>query len=177
MFVDMMSATGIRPMCVLYGSQTGNAQQIARMLSEELAEKTDGLVECSSLDERVKNLSSLSSLSNVACLLIVCSTTGNGDVPENASKFWRAIKSRKCEKTLFAGVRYAVLGLGDTNYDKFCYMGKQINKRVDELSGEQLLPLCCADEAIDMEEVVETWMQTVIDKVITDIRPQPIAFA
>lgn len=58
---------------------------------------------------------------------------------------------------MFESLKYAVLGLGDTNYDKFCHMGKSIDKRVQELGGQRILPLCCADEATGLEETVEKW--------------------
>lgn len=51
--------------------------------------------------------------------VILCSTTGNGDAPENAEKFWRFIKRRTQPKDLFSSLTYVVLGFGDTNYDKF----------------------------------------------------------
>lgn len=50
-----------------------------------------------------------------------------------------------------------MLGLGDTNYDKFCHMGKSIDKRLMELGGNRVLPLACADEATGLEETVESW--------------------
>jgi sulfite reductase alpha subunit-like flavoprotein len=58
---------------------------------------------------------------------------------------------------MFENVKFTVLGLGDTNYDKFCFMGKAIDKRLGELGGDRLTPLACADEATNLEETVERW--------------------
>jgi len=58
---------------------------------------------------------------------------------------------------MFCGIDYVVLGLGDTNYDKFCHMGKSIDKRLSELGGNRRLALACADEATGLEEPVEAW--------------------
>lgn len=52
---------------------------------------------------------------------------------------------------------FSVLGLGDTNYDKFCFVGKAVDKRLAELGGERVVPLMCADEATNLEETVEAW--------------------
>ena len=149
---------------VLYGSQTGNAMEIAKLLKEDIEDIITSHVTCKSLDEYIKE-NSMETSRNRGWLLIICSTTGNGDPPDNASKFWRSIKSRKCDKKLFDGFYYSVLGLGDTNYDKFCYMGKQIHKRMEELSAKSILPLCCVDEVGDMEEMVEEWMEKIKEKV------------
>lgn len=70
---------------------------------------------------------------------------------------------------MFAELPYAVLGLGDTNYDKFCHMGKVIDKRLSELGGKQLLPLFCADEATNLEEIVESWKTQVLEAIVRSI--------
>ena len=95
----------------------------------------------------------------------MCSTTGNGDSPDNADKYWRLIKKRSMPKDSFGDLPYCVLALGDTNYDKFCYMGKSIDKRMAELGGSRFLELHCADEATGLEEVVEEWNEAVVDSV------------
>lgn len=98
--------------------------------------------------------------------MTVCSTTGNGDSPDNAEKFWRTIKKRALAKDTFEGLPFSVLALGDTNYDKFCYMGKSIDKRLKELGGVPFLELQCADEATGLEEVVEVWNEEVISSLL-----------
>lgn len=66
---------------------------------------------------------------------------------------------------MFKDSRFAVLGLGDTNYDKFCHMGKSIDKRLSELGGQRVLPLRCADEATNLEETVEEWKVQIFEQV------------
>jgi sulfite reductase alpha subunit-like flavoprotein len=79
-------------------------------------------------------------------------------------------------KDTFAALPYAVLGLGDTNYDKFCHMGKSIDKRLEELGGVRSFPLNCADEATGLEEVVEQWKLDIM-AVIQKVHSSPVAAA
>ena len=57
-------------------------------------------------------------------LIIVCSTTGNAEAPENADRFTRWIKRKTTRGDQFGFVAYSVLGLGDSNYDVFCAAAK-----------------------------------------------------
>lgn len=143
---------------ILYGSQTGNAEFIAQDLNEKC--KSLGIPsKCATLNSMKKV-----PLQNIAsAVIIICSTTGNGDSPENSDAFWRTIKLRSAAKDTFTGIRYSVLGLGDTNYDKFCHMGKAIDKRFEELGAQRFMSLACADEATNMEEIVEVWKVDVIE--------------
>eukprot|EP01041_Mallomonas_annulata_P010187 gene10187-21232_t len=151
---------------ILYGSQTGNSEDIAKDLNEK----------CKTKDYETK-LATLNSVKKASfkedakAIIIVCSTTGNGDPPENADGFWRTIKNRSASKEMFEGIPFCVLGLGDTNYDKFCHMGKVIDKRLSELGGNRCLPLACADEATNLEETVEGWkinILNVLNKIMCD---------
>lgn len=74
----------------------------------------------------------------------------------------RKFKNRSVAKDTFIGAKYAVLGLGDTNYDKFCYMGKSIDKKLSELGGVRFLDLHCADESTNLEQIVESFKTKVI---------------
>lgn len=147
---------------VLYGSQTGNCEEISRFLYEDI---DDYCVKNSSIQielmynslNKFMETEAMDTLDKNTCIIIVTSTTGNGDMPDNAYKFWKHIKSREISVDLFLDVTYTVLALGDSNYDKFCNAGKLIYKRMKELSGKQLTPLYCVDEVGDMEEQIEDW--------------------
>jgi sulfite reductase alpha subunit-like flavoprotein len=165
------------PLYILYGSATGNAEHIAKDLAAtyELYLKNESFIGyfpsvtcCTLNDYKKKCLSQWETEppSNTKHgVIIVCSTTGNADAPENADRFVRWIKRKSTEPTQpFQHCAYAVLGLGDTNYDVFCAMGKMIDKRLSELGGTRACPVACADEAVGLEEVVEPWTGSVIQK-------------
>ncbi|KAF4034540.1 Oxidoreductase NAD-binding domain [Phytophthora infestans] len=139
---------------VFYGSQTGCAESIAQRIYDEAMEKQ--------LDAELHPLNEFQK-SKVETrdghfVVIVCSTTGNGDPPDNCGKFWRYVKRRTQPDDMLAKLRYTVLGLGDTNYDKFCFMGKSIEKRMRELGAQSFYEFAAADEAMGLEESVEPWL-------------------
>ena len=168
------------PLYILYGSATGNAEHIAKDLT-------------STYESYLKNPSFLGYFTSVTCcdlnsykkkcldtwitppnesnptikhgIIIICSTTGNADAPENADRFIRWMKRKSTTPSnSFDKCAYAVLGLGDSNYDVFCAMGKVIDKRIHELGGTRALKVACADEATGLEDVVEPWVGCVIGK-------------
>ena len=144
--------------CILYGSQTGNAESITKILHEEIINKTT----LSCTYNTLNNACNIS-FENIKCLIVICSTSGNGDMPDNAINWWRQFKQKTTSKNIFEGIQFLVLALGNSNYSKFCYCGKTIDKRLAELSGKRIMELTCLDDATDMEESVEIWINKVID--------------
>ena len=147
---------------LLYGSQTGNAEEIAHYLSNILKENLD---EPDIIVDKLNNYSETYEILNKSDYVIfICSTTGNGDFPENASKFWRKIKNRKLDKEIFSDVKYSVCALGDTNYSMFCFAGKNLNKRISQLSGQEIMPIFCMDAVDDDDEQLEKYISLLLDK-------------
>ena len=144
---------------ILYGSATGNGESIAKILAQNIHEDLKCEVYCNTLNSIKNDISELHN--NCRLLIIICSTTGNGDAPENANIFWNTLKKRSLSKTILNNMPFIVLGLGDTNYDKFCHMGKSINKRLKEIGGTPYLELECADESNNFEETIENWNEKV----------------
>jgi methionine synthase reductase len=143
---------------ILYGSQTGNAQEISGEIYDLLKKSFN--CKYSSLNDTISaNNFTFINNEEIPIIIIVCSTTGNGDAPGNANFFWRKIKNRSLPKDLLNNIKYTVLGLGDTNYDKFCQMGKNLDKRFDELGGNRIIELHCADEAVGLEDTVNIFIE------------------
>ncbi|KAE8901274.1 Methionine synthase reductase [Phytophthora fragariae] len=143
-----------RAVSVFFGSQTGCAESIAQRIYDEALERQ--------LDAELHPLNEFQK-SKVETrdghfVVIVCSTTGNGDPPDNCGKFWRYVKRRTQPNDMLSKLRYTVLGLGDTNYDKFCFMGKSIEKRMRELGAQSFYEFGAADEAMGLEDSVEPWL-------------------
>ena len=114
---------------ILYGSATGNSQHIAKDLASTVQSSTFTNVICVELNDYKKKCLKDWETEPIApnskhALIIVCSTTGNAEAPENADRFTRWIKRKTTRGNQFEFVAYSVLGLGDSNYDVFCAAAK-----------------------------------------------------
>lgn len=177
---DVADLKSPSPLFILYGSATGNAEQIAKDLAskyeKKISENSDECyfpnVVCCELDQYKKKCLSTweddtklrNDLGQKHGLIVVTSTTGNGDAPENASRFVRFIKRKSTADSMpFKNVVYAVLGLGDTNYDQFCETGKVIDKKLKDLGGTRCMGVSCADEGTGLEQVVDPFVASIFD--------------
>jgi sulfite reductase alpha subunit-like flavoprotein len=159
--------TDLPPLFILYGSATGNAEHISKELRDRANSLSKGdrffsSVYCGELDSfKKKCLSTWESTPphHKYPLIVVSSTTGNGEAPENANRFIRFIKKKP--SLFMKHCSYCVLGLGDTNYENFCNVGKILDKYLEEVGGTRVMKLACADEAIGLEDTVEPWKQQV----------------
>src|SRR6201981_4264169 len=100
---------------VVFGSQSGNAESIAKRLAKE-AKKQSSDVTIAALEKATP-----AALAQEKCALIVTSTWGEGDPPENALKFWQELQADNDLK--LAGLNYVVLALGDTTATHVCGLG------------------------------------------------------
>ena len=164
---------------VLYGSETGNCESIAKDVFESLQTETSGGVDAK-VDAKLHTLNEFKKIGfppaadsdEAVTALIVCSTTGNGDAPNNADRFVRFAKRRTQSKEAFSKVRFAVFAMGDTNYDKFAYTGKLLDTRMHDLGGDRMATVHCCDEATsNMVLEVETWKSSVIKLILAADEP------
>jgi methionine synthase reductase len=79
-------------------------------------------------------------------LIFVTSNTGDGDPPDNSSKFWRFLRRQK-QKDYLGHAKVTVLGLGDTNYSNFNNSAKRLEKKAKELGATVFYEKGLADDA------------------------------
>lgn len=137
---------------VLYGSQTGNAQKIAENTGKKLNENGFEVTISSMSDFKPNNVK------KVKNLLIVVSTHGEGDPPDNAISFHEFLHGRRAPK--LDDLQFSVLSLGDSSYEFFCQTGKDFDKKLEELGGKRLHPRVDCD--LDYDEQVALWTEGVI---------------
>lgn len=139
---------------IVYGSQTGNAERIARQLADR--------VERGGLAARLLRADAYPhrDLGNETLLYMVISTQGDGEPPDDARDLVAFLEGRRAPR--LPGLSYAVLGLGDSSYPDFCAIGRRIDERLAELGATRLVPRADAD--VDIETVAVPWQSTVLDK-------------
>lgn len=156
-------------MNIYYGSQSGNCEEISKLLQGRIEKECNILTNYNTLNSLVHILSSDNEVTNISHLFIITSTYGNGEPPDNADKFWKLLKKRTLNKLLFKNVKFSVLALGNSNYDQFCNFGKNINKRLQELGGILILELQCVDEVDGLEEAVDEWCDKVVKLILNNL--------
>ncbi|MEL0628278.1 sulfite reductase flavoprotein subunit alpha [Psychromonas aquatilis] len=150
-------APAIKPLTIIYGSQTGNAQTVAEEAAE-LASQYGLTASVLDMDDIT-----LSELASVERLLVVTSTYGEGEMPDNAQALWDAINEQDAPK--FNNTFYSVLSLGDTNYDDFCLAGIQWDQRLAALGATRIVDRVDCD--IDFEDLASQWTAEVLPDIAT----------
>ncbi|HEX4585513.1 MAG TPA: sulfite reductase subunit alpha [Burkholderiaceae bacterium] len=126
---------------VVYASQTGTAETLARKLAKEARGRGFAADSC--------DLASLSidAVARLGQVLVIASTHGDGDAPDAAAAF--ATQLASAQGTPLAGLNYAVLALGDSSYARFCRFGQLIDERFAALGAVRLAERIDADTEVD----------------------------
>ncbi|MBW6453946.1 MAG: sulfite reductase flavoprotein subunit alpha [Methyloprofundus sp.] len=145
-------AANARTLTILYGSQTGNSESVANDAAK--AAKAHGLnAKVLGMDEIERD-----AFIGLEYLLIITSTYGEGDMPDNAQILWEAISSD--DSISLANMKYSVLALGDTSYDLFCQAGIDWDQRLTKLGATCLVERVDCD--VDFDQAAESWISNVV---------------
>ncbi|KFD23328.1 NADPH-dependent assimilatory sulfite reductase flavoprotein subunit [Yokenella regensburgei] len=138
---------------LLSASQTGNARRVAEQLRDDLlaAELNVNLVNAG--DYKFKQIAS------EKLLVVVTSTQGEGEPPEEAVALHKFLFSKKAPK--LSDTAFAVFGLGDTSYEFFSKAGSDFDSKLAELGGERLLDRVDAD--VEYQTAAAEWRARVVD--------------
>jgi sulfite reductase (NADPH) flavoprotein alpha-component len=137
------------PLLILFGSQTGTAEKLARNIAREARGR--------GCNARVVDAAAHAAIdwSKENNLLVVTSTYGEGDMPDNAREFWEWLNTEAA--AALSHLNYSVLALGDTSYEHFCAAGKRIDARLEALGAKRTHPL--ADCDLDYEARAKAWTE------------------
>ena len=116
---------------IVYGTQTGTAEELAFDI-EKLTKDKGVSCQVFELDDI-----SMDKLQEISKLMIVTSTTGDGEVPDNGLTFWENLSS--LTKLNLSNLKYGVLALGDSSHYDFCNAGKIIDEKLKELGANRIL--------------------------------------
>lgn len=152
------STANLPSVTILVATQTGNAQQVAEQLKSAL--------EAQAIEVTLKNVSDIKvkALSKLSHLILVSSTHGEGEPPDTAAAFYKALFSAKAPQ--LPELNYAVFGLGDRSYDQFCQTSVDFDARFAELGATRLLPRVEAD--VEFQPLADEWVVSVRDTLLKE---------
>ncbi|ETI56678.1 hypothetical protein F441_00843 [Phytophthora nicotianae CJ01A1] len=142
---------------VLYGSETGTAQDVAEFVQQHAFNRQLLDTQISAMDEfPVAQL-----LPQCSTVVFVVSTTGDGEAPENMRNSWRSLLRKTLGPQWLAGVRVAVFGLGDSSYAKYNAVARRLQARLLQLGASELIDRGLGDDqhAYGYFGALNPWME------------------
>lgn len=146
---------------ILYGTESGNA--------EALADKAKAKAAALGFEPKVLNMADCTPdiLKSVENLLIIVSTWGDGEPPDQAAPFHKAMMAESAPQ--LKSLHYSVLALGDTSYAKFCQTGKDFDQRLEQLGAQRFYPRVDCD--VDYEESFNKWLSGALTELSSLTKP------
>lgn len=144
-----------RKLLILYGSETGNCEDLGKRIGWQ-AKRRHFDVKLMALDEYPKK-----NLVNEDLVLFICSTTGQGEPPENMKKFWKFIMRKDLSDHSLVALQAAVIGLGDSSYLHYNITAKKLYKRLVQLGASMVLKIVLGDDQnpLGFDATIIPWLK------------------
>ncbi|KAJ2846918.1 NAPDH-dependent diflavin reductase [Coemansia brasiliensis] len=144
-----------RRVLILYGSQTGYAKDTAFRIGRQ-AWRRHFLATIQALDEADK----WQLFTTPHPVIFICSTTGQGDEPDNMKRFWRFLLRKSIPPNALDTLHFAVFGLGDSSYAKFNFAAKRLFRRLEQLGAHPLLERGDGDDQhyLGLDGALDPWL-------------------
>ena len=156
------AASATKPMgklTIIFASQTGNAKGVAEELEQEAKAQGIAVALFDASDYKAKNLA------KETHVIIVASTNGEGEAPDNAIELHEFLQSKKAPK--LPNLQYGVIGLGDSSYEFFCQTGKDFDAYLSKLGATAFIERIDCD--VDYETQAKEWRLKALDSVKEDL--------
>jgi sulfite reductase (NADPH) flavoprotein alpha-component len=148
--LQTIQSVTIKP-TIIYGTETGN--------SKKLASQLQALLKKNKIQSKVVDAFQypLDKIDKEEFLIVIMSTQGEGDPPQNAIKFYDNLSNSSVD---LSKTKYTVLGLGDSSYPLFCKAGEVIDEQLERLGAKRAVQLQKAD--VDFTEVADHWFNEIL---------------
>lgn len=180
-----------RHFTILFGTETGNAQDVAERIARQARRRR---IETSiyAMDEydvvsivfpsvaltylQDADYVIQTNLINEQLVIFVISTTGNGDFPTPSLGFWKFLLRSNLPRDILCDLTFATFGLGDSSYVRYCWSSRKLNKRLQGLGASELVEAGEADDQhyLGIEGTLRPWMSKLwetLDLVLPPINP------
>lgn len=146
---------------IWYGSETGNGRGVAQRLAADAEARGFSVEMASTADIKPRSIARLDTL------LLVMSTHGEGDPPEDAEALHKFLLSDRAPR--LDNLKFAVFALGDSSYPDFCQTGREFDSRLEALGARRLMDRIDVD--VDFEPAEDAWRPSLLGKLETVLKP------
>jgi sulfite reductase alpha subunit-like flavoprotein len=143
---------------ILFAGETGNSEEVAYEISSKL--NTCGIRNC------VFEIGTydVMKLPSEHFSVFITATSGDGEPPTSMKKFWNFLLRKSLASDSLAGLRHAVFGLGDSSYDKYNLVGRKLERRLQQLGSQPMIPLGLGDDqsSLGYLSALDPWREELI---------------
>lgn len=143
---------------IIFATETGNAQDYAGRIAH-YCRRAHFRCRVFSVDKYP-----LSEIVSERIAIFVVATSGTGKEPRTMTPLWKSLLRSDLPPDFFEDLRYAVFGLGDSSYEKFCWPAKKMTRRLEQLGARSICPRAEGDtqHTLGTDGAFESWVSTLV---------------